>query len=60
MGVNDLPHDKSSSSTDNLMSYLVNVANKCKSFGVMVFSFLESVLTKDSHKLLFKRLMKKL
>ena len=31
MGVND----KSSRSADNLMSNLVNIVNKCKSFGVM-------------------------
>ena len=35
VGVNDLLKDKSSSSTDNLMSNLVNIVNKCKSFGVM-------------------------
>ena len=35
LGLNDLVNDKSSSSTDNLMSNLVNIVNKCKSFGVM-------------------------
>ena len=35
VGVNDLLNDKSPSSTDNLMSNLVNIVNKCKSFGVM-------------------------
>ena len=35
VGVNDLLNDKLSRSTDNLMSNLVNIVNKCKSFGVM-------------------------
>ena len=35
MGVNDLLNDKSPSSTDDLVSNLVKIANKCKSFGVM-------------------------
>ena len=34
-GVNDLLNDKSPSSTDNLVSNLVNIDNKCKSYGVM-------------------------
>ena len=34
VGVNDLLNDKSSSSTDNLMSNLVNIVNKCKSIVV--------------------------
>ena len=35
VGINDLLTDKSPSSTDNLMSNLVNIVSKCKSFGVM-------------------------
>ena len=35
VGVNDLLKDKLSRSTDNLMSNLVNIVNKCKLFGVM-------------------------
>ena len=35
VGVNDLLNDKSPSSTDNLMSNLVNIVKKYKSFGVM-------------------------
>ena len=35
VGVNDLLNDNSLSSNDNLMSNLVNIVNKCKSFGVM-------------------------
>ena len=35
VGVNDLLNDKLSRSNDNLMSNLVNIVNKCKSFGVM-------------------------
>ena len=35
VGVNDLLNDKLSRSTDNLMSNLVNIVNKCKLFGVM-------------------------
>ena len=35
VGVNDLLNDKSSSITDNLISNLVNIVNKCKSLGVM-------------------------
>ena len=35
MGVTDLLNNKSSSSTDNLVSNLVNIVNKCKFFGVM-------------------------
>ena len=34
MRVNDLLNNKSSSSSDNLVSDLVKVVNKCKSFGV--------------------------
>ena len=33
--VNDLLNDKLSSSTDNLISNLVNIVDKCKSFGVI-------------------------
>ena len=33
--VNDLLNDKLSSSTDNLISNLVNIVDKCKSFGVV-------------------------
>ena len=35
VGVNDLLNDKTSSITDNLISNLVNIVNKCKSLGVM-------------------------
>ena len=35
VGVNDLLNNKSLSSTDDLVSNLVNIVNKCKSFGVM-------------------------
>ena len=35
MGVNDLLNDKSPSSIDDLVSNLVDIVNKCKSFGVM-------------------------
>ena len=60
LGVNDLVNNKSPSSTDDLVSNLVKIVNKCKYFGVMIFLFLELLLTKDSHTLLLKRLMKKL
>ena len=35
VGVNNLLNDISPSSTDNLVSNLDNISNKCKSFGVM-------------------------
>ena len=35
VGVNDLLNNKSPSSTDDLVSNLVKIVNKCKSFGVM-------------------------
>ena len=35
VGADDLLTDKSPSNTDNLVSDLVNIVNKCKSFGVM-------------------------
>ena len=35
MQVNDLLNHKSRSSTDNLVSNLVSIVNKCKSLGVM-------------------------
>ena len=35
MGVNDLLNNKSPSSADDLVSSLVKIDNKCKSFGVM-------------------------
>ena len=35
MGVNDLLNNKSPSSTEDLVSNLVKIVNKCKSFGVM-------------------------
>ena len=35
MGVIDLLNDKSPNSTDNLVSNLVNIANKCKSFEII-------------------------
>ena len=35
VGVNDLLNNKSPSSTDNLVSNLVKIVNRCKSFGVM-------------------------
>ena len=35
VGVNNLLNDISPSSTDNLVSNLDNIGNKCKSFGVM-------------------------
>ena len=35
MGVNDILNKKSPSSTDNLVSNLVKIDNKCISFGVM-------------------------
>ena len=60
VGVNDLLNNKSPSSTDDLVSNLVEIVNKCKSFGVMDPSFLELILTKDSHTMLLKTLMKKL
>ena len=60
LGVNDLVNNKSPSSTDDLVSNLVKIVNKCKYFGVMILLFLELLLTKDSHTLLLKRLMKKL
>ena len=61
VGVNDLLNNKSPSSTDDLVSNLVEIVNKCKSFRVMdPFFFLELLLTKDSHTMLLKTLMKKL
>ena len=60
VGVNDLLNNKSPSSTDDLVSNLVEIVNKCKSFGVMDPFFLELILTKDSHTMLLKTLMKKL
>ena len=60
LGVNNLLNNKSPSGTDDLVSNLVKIVNKCKYFGVMIFLFLELLLTKDSHTLLLKRLMKKL
>ena len=39
VGVKDLLNDKSPSSTENLVSNLVNIVNKCKSFGVMDLFF---------------------
>ena len=59
VGVKDLLNGKSPSSTENLVSNLVNIVSKCKSFGVMDLFFLEPLLTKDTHTLLLKRLMKK-
>ena len=38
VGVNDLLNNKSPSSTDNLVSNLVRIVNKCKSFGGMDLS----------------------
>ena len=35
VGVNDLLNDKSPSITDKLLSNLINVVNKCKSFELM-------------------------
>ena len=35
VGVNDLLNNKSPSRTDDLVSNLVKIVNKCKSFGVM-------------------------
>ena len=35
MGVNDLLNNKSPSSADDVVSSLVKIVNKCKSFGVM-------------------------
>ena len=35
VGVNDLLNNKSPSSTDNLVSNLVKIVNRCKSFGMM-------------------------
>ena len=39
MGVNDLLNNKSQSSTDDLVSNLVKIVNKCKSLGVMDLFF---------------------
>ena len=62
MGVNDLLNNKSPSSTGDLV--LIKIVDKCKSFGVdlleRIFLFLELLLTKYSHTLLLKMLMKKL
>ena len=64
MGVNDLLNNKSPSSTGDLVSNLIKIVDKCKSFGVdlleRIFLFLELLLTKYSHTLLLKMLMKKL
>ena len=60
VGVHDLLNDKSPGRTDNLVSNLVNIVNKCKSLGMMDLLFLESFLIKGSRTLLLKRFMKKL
>ena len=45
-------NDKSPSSTDNLVSNLINIVYKCNSFGMMDLFILEWLLTKDTHTLL--------
>ena len=60
VGVNDLLNDKSSSSTDNLMSNLVNIVNKCKSFGVMDLFVSGIAFNKRLPYTVIKNVMKKL
>ena len=60
MGVNDLLNDKSPSSNDNLVSNLVNIVNKCKSFRVMGLFVSGIAFNKRLLYTVIKRLMKKL
>ena len=60
VGVNDLLNDKSPSSTDNVVSNLLNLVNKFKSFGVMDLFVSGILFNKDSHTLSLKTSMKKL
>ena len=60
VGVNDLLNDKWSSSTNNLMSDLISIVNKCKMLEVMDLFICGISFSKRLPYTVIKKLMKKL
>ena len=60
VGVNDLLNNKSPSRTDDLVSNLVKIVNKCKSFGVMDLFVSRVAINKRLPKAVIKKVNEKL
>ena len=60
VGVNDLLNNKSPSRTDDLVSNLVKIVNKCKSFGVMDLFVSRVAFNKRLPKAVIKKVNEKL